>query len=195
MKKLAVLLLALPILIIISTGCSSPNGKCPELGLITNVEKPVNEITMDNRLGCSIPDFTWDMIDCSTLEPIAGQSQTLSDFQGKPVMVIFHKTMNCPGCKAQMPFIKAAYEQRTNEELIVLTVYRGDGISDVKRFVTNLGYIFTAIADSKDEFATYCGFPVGAPITIFIDSDGKIRGEKIGPFKNQEEITSILNSL
>jgi len=94
-----------------------------------------------------------------------------------------------------MPFIKSAYEQQTKKDLIILTVYRGDGISDVKRFVINKGYIFTAIADSKDEFATYCGFPVAAPITIFIGADGKIRGEKIGPFRSQDELTKIINSL
>jgi peroxiredoxin len=131
------------------TGCSTPKGKCPELGLITNVEKPENVITIDNRIGCSIPDFTWDTIDCKTLKPVAGNTQSLQDFKGRPVMVIFHKSMNCPGCKAQMPFIKAAYEQRTNKDLTVLTVYRGDGVSDVKRFVINQGYTFTAIADLR----------------------------------------------
>ena len=195
MKKLTLLTLTLIILIIMSTSCASPNGKCPELGLITNVEMPENEITIDNRLGCSIPDFTWDTIDCETLEPVAGKTQSLKKLQGKPVMVIFHKTMNCPGCAAQMPLIKSVYEQQTNKDLIVLTVYRGDDISDVKRFVMNKGYIFTAIADSKDEFATCCGFPVAAPITIFIGTDGKIGGEKIGPFRSQDEITTIINSL
>jgi peroxiredoxin len=177
------------------TGCSSPEGKCPELGLITNVEKPENVITMDNRIGCSIPNFTWDTIDCETLTPIAGKTQSLKDLKGRPVMVIFHKTMNCPGCEAQMPYIKSACEQGKNKGLITLTVYRGDGISDVKRFVAKKGYAFIAIADSKDEFATCCGFPVAAPITIFIDANGNIKSEKIGPFQNQDEIIQIIDSL
>lgn len=185
-------------LIIITTVficCSSPEGICPELGLISNVEKPENDITMDNRIGCLIPDFTWDSISCETLKPVAGENQSLQDFKGRPVMIIFHKTMNCPGCEAQMPYIKEAYEQGRDKGLAVLTIYRSDGISDVKRFVINKGYIFTAIADSKDELATYCGFPPAAPITIFIDADGKIKGEKIGSFKSQAEITNIIDSL
>jgi len=194
-KKLITITLITTLLISILTSCSSPEGDCPELGLITNVEKPETAITMDNRIGCSIPDFTWESIDCKTLKPIAGMSQSLKGLRGKPVMVIFHKTMNCPGCEAQMPFIKAAYQQQTDKNLTVLTVYRGDSTADVKRFVINKGYTFTAIADPKDEFANCCGFAPAAPITIFIDANGTIKGEKIGPFKSQDEIMKIIDSL
>jgi len=195
LKRLTLIILAVVAFMALFTGCSGAPADCPEMGIITNVEKPATSLNIDNRTGCSAPEFTWDTIDCQNLKPIAGKTQSLKDLRGRPVMIIFHKTMNCPGCKAQMPFIKAAYEQRTNKDLVVLTIYRGDSVSDVKRFAINQGYIFPALADTKDEFAAYCGFPVAAPITIFLDSNGSIKGEKIGPFQSQAEIEAVLNSL
>jgi peroxiredoxin len=99
---------------------------------------------------------------------------------------------NCPGCAAQMPFIRAVYDQRINAELTVLTIYREDKVSEVRSFVASKGYIFTALSDPNNEFATKCGFPHGAPITMFVDAKGVIKEFKCGPFQSQEEIENIL---
>lgn len=181
----------------LAIGCSgsSTPANCPEMGNITSVDSSGPCLTQDTIIGSKAPNFTWETIDCKTLETIPGKTMRLSDFQGNPVIVIFQKTMNCPGCKAQMPFIRTAYEQRTNKDLAVLTIYRTDDASAVKRFVTSQGYDFPALADPKDDFATECGFQLVAPITIFVDAKGIIREEKIGPFQSQEEIETILESL
>ena len=189
------LILATIVLIALTMGCSGTPTNCPEMGIITGVESTADCLSKDNRVGSAAPNFTWETIDCKTLETIPGKTTSLSSFRGKPVMVIFHKTMNCPGCKAQMPFVRNTNEQRTNKDLVVLTVYRCDDASAVRRFVASQGYVFPALADPKDEFAIKCGFPVGAPITIFIDASGTIKAEKIGPFQSQEEIETILRSL
>jgi hypothetical protein len=76
---------------------------------------------------------------------------------------------------AQMPFIRAVYDQRINTELTVLTIYREDKVSEVRSFVASKGYIFTALSDPNDEFATKCGSPRGAPITMFVDAKGVIK--------------------
>ena len=139
------------------------------------------------KVGDKAPDFT--------LQAIDGKSISLSDFKGKPVMIIFQKTMNCPGCIAQKPFVLAAYEQRTNKDMEVITVYRGDNIDKVKKFVPNLGWDFPALADPEDEVGKKFGFSPGAPITVAIDANGIISAEKVGPFQSQEEITAIFDKL
>ncbi len=194
---LAIALITIFAITITSNSCGSPtSGNCPEMGIITSIDNPSAPcLTMDNRIGSTAPDFTWETVDCKSLEIVAGKTMKLSDLKGKPVMIIFHKTMNCPGCKAQMPFVCAAYEQLANENIMLMTIYRGDSTAAVKRFITGQGYNFTALVDEEDEFAMKCGFPIGAPITIFVDANSIIRAEKVGPFNSQEEIESILNSL
>ena len=168
-KILAILaIITLVILATISVGCGGGTTAAP-------------------KVGDKAPDFT--------LQAIEGESISLGDFKGKPVMVIFQKTMNCPGCIAQKPFVLAAYDQRTSKDLEVVTVYRGDNIDKVKNFVSNLGWGFLALADPQDEVGKKFGFSPGAPITVFIDANGIIKAEKVGPFQSKEEIIAILDSL
>jgi len=181
-------------LIIACSGNPVPEN-CPELGVITGVENPNAPLNIENLKGSAMPNFTWQTVDCKSLKTIDNKTLSLSDLRGKPVIIIFHKVMNCPGCAQQMPFIRAAYDQRTNAALTVLTIYREDKISAVRNFVTGKGYIFTAIADQSDKVATQYGFTRGAPITIFVDADGIIKEFKWGPFQSQEEIEDILKSL
>ena len=195
-KRLSII--AITMLLLASTmacsGAPAPEN-CPELGIITAVEDTATQLNVDNLKDSLVPDLTWQIVDCKSLKAIDNKTVSLSDFRGKPVIVIFHKTMNCPGCAAQMPFIRTVYDKRTNDELTVLTIYREDKLSAVRSFVTDKGYIFTALADPSDEFATKLGFGRGAPITIFVDAKGIIKEFKTLPFQSQEEIEDIINSL
>ena len=112
-------------------------------------------VTPVPKVGDKAPDFT--------LQDIDGKNISLSDFNGKPVMIIFQKTMNCPGCIAQKPFVLAAYEQRANKYLEVITIYRGDSVEKVKKFVPNLGWTFPALADPEDEVGKDFGFSPWCP--------------------------------
>jgi len=195
-KRLLVTVIAmLSLTLTIACSGSPVPGNCPELGIVTAVENPATHLNVDNLKGSTVPNLTWQIVDCKSLKAIDNKTLSLSDFRGKPVIIIFHKCMNCPGCSAQMPFIQRAYEQRSNGELAVLTIYREDKISAVRNYVTSEGYIFTALADPNDEFAITCGFPLMAPITIFIDANGIVKEFKCGPFQSQEEIEDIIKSL
>lgn len=175
------------------SGATTPEN-CPELGIITAVEDTTTPLNTDNLKGSMVPDLTWQVVDCKSLEAIDNKTVSLSDFRGKPVIVIFHKTMNCPGCAAEMPFIMGAYEKRA-AELTVITIYREDKLSAMRNFVTDKGYIFTALADPNDEFAIKIGFGRGAPMTVFVDAEGIVKEFKLLPFQSQEEIEGIIESL
>jgi peroxiredoxin len=195
-KKLLIISLTTLLLILIISCSGNPVPEnCPELGVITGVDNPSAPLKIENLKGSAIPNFSWQTIDCKSLNTVDNKTLNLSDLRGNPVIIIFHKVMNCPGCAQQMPFIRAAYDQRTNAMLTVLTIYREDKISAVRNFVTSKGYIFTALADQNDEVATKYGFIRGAPITIFVDAAGIIKEYKLGPFQNQEDIEDILKSL
>ncbi len=138
------------------------------------------------QIGDKAPDFT--------LKNIDGESVSLSDFRGKPVLLVF-TSVYCVECTEQMPYIEAAFEQ-SGGELAVLTVYREDSLSRVKKHVdeeklTN----FPALPDPGDKVGIKYGLaPRVAPVNIIIDADGIIRNIRPGSFQSQEEIESILNS-
>jgi len=131
------------------------------------------------------PDFT--------LQTIDGESVTLSDFRGKPVMVSFW-TVNCPSCAFQIPYIQAFYDESSSEEVAVLTINVGESATVVQDYVTSYGFTFPILLDSETKVAQSYGIP-GVPVTFFIDADGLIKAYKIGPFMTQEEMESLFESL
>lgn len=139
------------------------------------------------QVGDKAPDFT--------LETIDGNSLSLSDFRGKPVLLVF-TSVYCAECKEQMPYIEAAFE-RSGEKLVVLTVYREDSLSRVKRHVDEEKLTtFPALPDPDDKVGIEYGLaPRVAPVNILIDADGIIMNLRPGSFQSQDEIESILDSL
>jgi thiol-disulfide isomerase/thioredoxin len=78
------------------------------------------------RAGFRAPDFTLTTLD--------GETVTLSDLRGQPVLINFWATW-CPPCRAEMPAIQAAYEQYAAQELVVLGVDMAESPQTVAGFV------------------------------------------------------------
>jgi peroxiredoxin len=139
------------------------------------------------EVGDKAPDFT--------LESIDGNNISLSDFQGKTVLLVF-TSVNCQECEEQMPYLIGAYEQ-ANGGLAVLDIYHM--IYDkrvVQDYVTNKQFTtFPALPDPNNKVANTYGATRFPPTNFIVDAAGIIRHKKIGPFQSQEEIENIINSL
>lgn len=139
------------------------------------------------QVGDKAPDFT--------LESIDGESISISDFRGQPVLIVF-TSVNCKECEEQMPYLTEAYQQ-ANGELVVLDIYHM--IYDariVRDYVTEKQFTtFPALPDPKNKVATAYGATGFPPTNFILDGAGIIRHKKIGPFQSREEIESILASL
>ena len=131
------------------------------------------------------PDFT--------LQNINGETVSLSDFRGKPVMLIFWK-INCAACQFQIPYTQAFYDEWSSDTIAVLTINVADSISAVQDYITSLGIIYPVLLDPKGEVAQTYGIP-GVPMTFLINAEGIIKAYKIGAFQNREEIESALKSV
>jgi peroxiredoxin len=131
------------------------------------------------------PDFT--------LQTLSGETVSLSDFRGKPVMLTFWK-INCAACQFQMPFTQALYEGLSDEAIAVLTINVGDSASAAQDYVTSRGLTFPVLLDRQGKAAQMYGLP-GVPITFFIDSEGVMKAYKIGAFQSQEEMKSAIRSV
>lgn len=194
MKIVKILFLLIAGILIIG-GCSGPaSSVCPDMGTITGIDSPESPIKTDMLIGSNAPDFTWSVVDFDSLQ-VKSQSASLSQYQGKPIMIIFHKSMNCPGCKQQMPYIQACYGTWKDKGLNILTIYRGDEPKDVKNYVQSNELDFCALADPEDMVAAKLGFAIGAPMSVFIDKSGIIQNYQIGAFSCQADIENILSTL
>jgi peroxiredoxin len=140
--------------------------------------------------GDRAPDFT--------LEDINGNKWTLSDFQGKIVMVNFWATW-CDPCKDELPYFQdIEASEDWSADLKIFAVNYKEGKGAVHSFLQdNEEYTFTVLLDPDGEVSTLYGFTAqtSIPRTFFIDADGIIQEIKVDSFGSVTEIEDILDTL
>lgn len=118
---------------------------------------------MPMKEGVAAPDFTGELID--------GTSITLSELQGKPVIINFWATW-CGPCVKEMP----AFERLKNDfgdKIGILAVNCGDDAQTVKDFVEENGYTFPVVLD--EEYSISMLYPTNSiPYTVVLDAEGKV---------------------
>lgn len=115
------------------------------------------------------PDFT--------LTDLEGNSVSLSDYSGTPVLVNFWATW-CPPCRSELPLIQR-YQDKYGDEFVVLAVDGGETAEDVQSFVDAQGYTMKFLLDP--DFAVAELYQVrGFPTSLFIDANGAIQKVHIG---------------
>lgn len=112
------------------------------------------------------PDFT--------VTDILDNEITLSELRGKTVWINFWGSW-CPPCRAEMPEIKAAYEQLAPEGVVLLAISIGEPESVAVDYAALNKLPFPIISDQY-QTATGADYPIyNYPTHIFIDPDGVIR--------------------
>jgi len=127
------------------------------------------------------------------LQNLDGQSITLSDFRGKPVVVNFWATW-CGPCAFEMPFVQEIYDERSGEGLIVLAINVGESASEVEQFMQNHDLSIPVLLDT--DRAVSWQYNIRAfPTTFFIDKDGIIQDKVIGAFPTKKALESRLSEI
>lgn len=124
------------------------------------------------------------------LENLDGQSTSLSDLRGKPVLVNFWATW-CPPCVSEMPYLQQLYEEQSGKGLAVLTINAGESHSKVTKFLQTHNLSLPVLLDSSNNVAQKYNI-TGIPTTFFIDKDGIIQEKIIGAFPSKEAIEKTL---
>jgi peroxiredoxin len=129
------------------------------------------------------------------LQNLDGQTVSLSDFRGKPVLVNFWASW-CGPCRVEMPFIQEIFEDEkwSDTGLVILAVDIGESHSTVKEFMESNGLSFTALLDINQDIALEYNIRA-IPTTYLIDKDGIIRDMKIGAFSGRAEIEKRLGKI
>jgi peroxiredoxin len=113
--------------------------------------------------GYAAPDFT--------LQSTNGETVSLSDFRGTPLVLNFWATW-CPPCRAEIPFFQSA-SQKYNGQVAILGVNDGERPDTVLDFVGDYGMTYPVLLDTGS--AVSVRYRVTAlPTTVFINADGVI---------------------
>jgi peroxiredoxin len=205
-KLIAVAVVAAMLITGIATGNlgdgDETNGKMPN-GYVTKGEEPN---------GIAQPDFSSDMgavIDCDDntgegleagamavdfrFQDAVGTTFSLSDFGGKLVILNFWTTW-CSYCVDELPNIQQIYNEWSYDEVVMLTIDKGEDYDTVATFMQEEGYSFPIVMDTEQIVSTKYGV-TAIPTTFFIDEDGIIQHKKIGYFHTTEDIEEVLNQI
>ncbi|MFC2049667.1 redoxin domain-containing protein [Chloroflexota bacterium] len=161
------------------------------------------------EVGNRAPDFTLqEFNDERNREPNNGETLSLSDFQGKKVLLNFWST-RCSPCLAELPYIRTIYdafcqENSPDADSAIITICLDEPKDAAKRIEMLRDkytdedevsrFILPILLDPQRQTKYLYNFgPI--PTTFLIDSDGTIRAIKVGRFKSAEEIESELKSL
>ncbi|MCK4362602.1 MAG: redoxin domain-containing protein [Dehalococcoidia bacterium] len=136
------------------------------------------------EVGAQAPGFT-----ISTLD---GETVTLNELRGQPVLLNFWATW-CGYCRYQMPFLKAAFEEK-GQEMNFIAINIGEDIDKVQQYAEAEGLGFTVAVDSEGDVVSAYKI-TSIPATFFIDEQGVIKYIQIGAFMSQDELMAALEDL
>jgi len=132
--------------------------------------------------GDAAPDFQ--------LQDIEGQTVTLGNLTGYPVMINFWASW-CGPCRHEMPFIQQIYEDWQGEGVILLSINLKETYSVATQFMEDNELSFPVLLDADGSVGL--DYNVGGiPTTFFIDEYGIIQAKKLGSFNSVTEIESLL---
>lgn len=139
------------------------------------------------KVGQKAPDFT--------LQTLAGEEVSLSDFKGKKVMINFWATW-CPPCRAETPHMVKYYnEQAEKENFEILSVNAMSTESNSKKvedFIKEYEMTFPIVIDPRGE--TVKQYEVlNFPTSFFVNTEGVIE-QKLN-LVDEEQLEKVVKSL
>ncbi|MDQ7011098.1 MAG: TlpA disulfide reductase family protein [Mariprofundaceae bacterium] len=121
---------------------------------------------------------------------IEGNSHSLADFRGRPVLLHFRASW-CPPCRSEMPELQAWSRQHPEVQLVPVSLDRS--VADAHAYLQAEGITFPVLHGETMQDSRI-GMH-GPPTTLIIAPDGSIRRMEPGlrPWSNQRFSDSILN--
>jgi peroxiredoxin len=107
------------------------------------------------------------------LQGLDGQTVTLSQFIGQPILVNFWATW-CGPCRIEMPEIQAVWQEYRDDGLVVLALDQDESAPEVQAYFDELGLTFTPLLDEGSDTAQNFGLQGTLPASVFINPDGEV---------------------
>lgn len=111
------------------------------------------------------------------LETFDGDTASLADYAGEPVVVNFWASW-CPPCIAEMPEFETVH-QALGEQVAFVGINTQDTAASADELAVETGVTYDLLRDQDS--AAYDAFGVRAmPTTYFLDDSGAVVGEHVG---------------
>ncbi|MHB0857721.1 MAG: TlpA family protein disulfide reductase [Anaerolineae bacterium] len=108
-----------------------------------------------------------------TLVDLDGNTVSLSDLQGKVVMLNFWASW-CPPCQQEIPHMVRVYDELEDDDFVIVAVNLQEDADSVGRFVTQQAMRFPVLLDPTGSVAN-AYFVRAIPTSLFLDRDGVIQ--------------------
>ena len=111
-----------------------------------------------------------------TLAPaLGGKEISLSQFKGKPTMVVFWATW-CPPCRREIPLLKDLYKKYSAKglQMLAVAVNFRETRDQVVQFANDNELPYTVLWDADNSVSEHYGVQ-GIPTVLLIDPQGVIR--------------------
>lgn len=123
---------------------------------------------------------------------LQGRRWTLADGRGRLMWVNFWAT-SCEPCRTEMPAMQRLAEEHA-DDLLILGVDWGEGTDAVARFAADYGIHYPILLDPRLENYYRWATRDGLPRHYFIDAQGRVVREVIGPL-DSAAMVKILDQL
>ena len=127
------------------------------------------------KVGNISPDFT--------LADLDGKEHTLTEYQGKGVVINFWATY-CPPCKKEMPYLENAYQKYKEQGIEILAVNAAEPTILVNQYISQKNLTFPILLD-RDELILENYQVQNLPVTFFIDSNGEVVNKVSGELSEE----------
>ena len=128
-----------------------------------------------------------------TLMGLSGESVSLEEFRGQPVILNFWASW-CGPCRAEMPALEQVAMRYADEGLVVLLVNQGETETTISDFLAEMGLALPVLLD-RELNATRLYRVQALPTTFFIDREGRIQDLTIGGPMTDAYLSSRVLSL
>lgn len=129
------------------------------------------------EIGMQAPDFT--------LNNLAGQEKSLSDYHGQKIFLNFWASW-CPPCRLEMPDMQKL-QQKYGDEIVILAVNIGENKKEVIDFMKENEFDFPVLLD-KDRSTAQNYLVRGIPSSYFLNQKGIITNKTVGAISYEKMI-------
>jgi peroxiredoxin len=134
--------------------------------------------------GVVAPDFTLTSLD--------GESVSLSDYAGRPVLLNFWASW-CPPCREEFPALAVSREAHVESGFEILGVTHNDTDELSQKFADDANAEWPLLPDSDNTvWEAYGG--VGLPTSYFVDAEGVVQRVHIGPV-DEDQLADHLSAI
>lgn len=146
-------------------------------------EEDIEDIILER--GKPAPDFTLTTLD--------GEEASLSDYEGKIVMINFWATW-CTYCDQEMPDLQRLYDENKDDDFVLLAVNVGESHKVAKDYIDEGGYTFPVVLDEDRTVSQKQYFVSAFPTSYFIDTEGNLIGAVPG-MMTYPQMTQVLEQI